>query len=90
MLGWTCGSRRSAISCSAAGNIIGLPLKVSNEIIGDVDLANRFMAVLQQDFDSFDRSVHPAIKHAVNAAKPLKLGFGAVDVLGKICICGLR
>jgi len=36
----------------------------------------KFMAVLQEDFDSFDRSVHPAIKLAVKAAKPLKLGLG--------------
>jgi len=70
--------------------IIWLPLKVSNEIIGDVDLADRFMAVLQEDVDSFDRSANPAIKLAVKAAKPLKLGLGAVGLLGKICICGLR
>jgi len=67
-----------------------LLLKVSNKIVGDVDLANRFMATLQEDFDSFDRSVHPAVKLAVKAAKPLKLGLGAVDLLGKICICRLR
>jgi hypothetical protein len=34
-------------------NIIGLPLKLDNEIVGDIDLDNRFVAILQEGFDSF-------------------------------------
>ncbi len=72
--GWAIRHRRRLLARHA--KIIGLPLKITDEIVGDVDLGDRFAATLPECFDGFLGGVHLAIRLPVEAAQPLELGLG--------------
>src|SRR5262249_19805748 len=66
--------------------IIGLPLKIIDEIVGDVDLGDRLAAKVPECFDGFIGGTHLAIKLPVEAAEPLELRLSLADLLGEICL----
>ena len=73
----------------ARAKIIRLPLKVGDEIVGDVDLDDALVAALPECSYGFLCGVHLAIKLPLQAAEPFELGLGLVDLLGKIGLWGL-
>src|SRR5262249_23113786 len=64
-------------------------MKIGDEIVGDVDLGERFRfgaAAMPEFFDGFLGSVLLAINLPVEAAEPLELSLGLADLLRRICL----